>query len=219
MEQEFDYWLEFIFNHEVDNYKPIWYQAPGFYESLAGNEIIAIQHLIKLFNAPQKYLALYSDEQAGLGLWYLLDSSVSEYPSLMTNSKIDSELKISYLKSINKLYDDFFSKKCSHTLSHLSEPGNPLNSVCYMLWDLFQLFDLKNKDAEQNNKICLEIMKNALKINNLSCQESALHGLGHSLKIKPVEIKSIILNFIDTNKTADIRIINYAKSALCGCIL
>ncbi len=214
--KDFELWLDSIFEHEVDNYKPIWYQVPGFYENLSGHEESAINNLIKLFTETEKYLDKYSDAQIGLGLWYLFDHSASDYPLLLKSPELSWELKEKYLQSIETLYKDYFAKKCTNTFSHLSVAGNPVNSPCYMLWDLFFLPD--GNLGERCREICLEIMRNTLKINNIACQESALHGLGHWFISKPKEVEKIIQDFLK-NKSLEPKIINYALSAKSGCVL
>src|SRR5690348_10070760 len=106
MQSEFSNWLDFIFDHEVDNYKPIWYQAPGFYEDLTGKEEQALAFLTKLFTEANQWLLKYADDQVGLGLWYLLDQACSDYARLLEKPEISTELKQTFLLSINELFQE-----------------------------------------------------------------------------------------------------------------
>ena len=103
-----------------------------------------------------------------------------------------------------------FAIRCSQHLSHLDEPGaNPLNRICYMWWDLFDV----------NDKILLGIMERRLRLDSVACRESALHGLGHAQMLFPQEVETIIDDFLARNPTTRPELKAYALNACSGYIL
>jgi hypothetical protein len=58
-----------------------------------------------------------------------------------------------------------------------------------------------------------------LGFNSLACQESALHGLGHWQRDRQRQVNAIIDGFLDASPDIDSRLITYAHSARCGCVL
>ena len=52
-----------------------------------------------------------------------------------------------------------------------------INSICYMLWDIFVLSPTSAITAMVNASV--EVMDDALRAKNEYCVVSAIHGLGH----------------------------------------
>jgi hypothetical protein len=62
-------------------------------------------------------------------------------------------------------------------------------------------------------------MESVLLLGSLACQESALHGLGHWQRGHESEVIRIIDGFLAATVRLDPRIVTYAESARCGCVL
>jgi hypothetical protein len=62
-------------------------------------------------------------------------------------------------------------------------------------------------------------MARILGLKSLACQESALHGLGHWQRGHDRQVSAIIDSFLAANPEIDTRLIGYANSARCGCVL
>ena len=65
----------------------------------------------------------------------------------------------------------------------------------------------------------LRTMARVLGFKSIACQESALHGLGHWQRDHERQVNAIIDGFLKANRDIDSRLISYAHSARCGCVL
>ena len=114
-----------------------------------------------------------------------------------------------------------FEPRCTPYLSHLSETdAGSLNSVCYMWWDAFPCLALPgDPNLPRMQEAALRTMTRILGFQSPACQESALHGLGHWQRGHARRVCAIIDGFLAANPQLDPRLISYAKSARCGCVL
>jgi hypothetical protein len=62
-------------------------------------------------------------------------------------------------------------------------------------------------------------MARILGFKSLACQESALHGLGHWQRDHDPQVNEIIDAFLAATPDIDARLVSYANSARCGCVL
>jgi hypothetical protein len=62
-------------------------------------------------------------------------------------------------------------------------------------------------------------MARILGFSSIACQESALHGLGHWQRDHDPRVNAIIDDFLEANPDVDTRLVSYANSARCGCVL
>jgi hypothetical protein len=143
----FDTWLDYVFGYAPG--------PSGFRESgddwwdERSNPALAVAFVTRLFETPEMLLAprpsapdarplrRYSDQQVALGLWYL--ASEGEAACLLEES-VPWPARRRGLLSIGALYSRLFAVVCSAYLGHLDrgpEPAGPLNTICYMWWDLF----------------------------------------------------------------------------------
>ncbi len=87
-----------------------------------------------------------------------------------------------------------------------------------MFWDITPL---KYCEGHKDKAILLDtvadVLRDALKMDNIACLESALHGLGHLVYYYP-KASDMIQSFIDSSGQTDPRLLNYAKAAKTGCI-
>src|SRR5262249_33104418 len=103
---------------------------------------------------------------------------------------------------------------------HLDEPGvNPLNSPCYMWWDITPV-PSGATDADQGplTDACLSVMERTLALDSIACQENALHGLGHWHSHFPERVESIIDAFLTSDPNIRPELRKYALSARGGCV-
>ena len=172
---------------------------------------VTIKYLTRLFENPFDTLAPFTDAQVNQGLWYIADLSCSDYMYvLLTDNSVRESDRLRGIESAYTLFEKFFAVQCSAHLSHRDEPGaNPLNSVCYMWWDLLDM----------NSRILPRIMEKQLHLNSIACQESALHGLGHAHRYFPREVETIIDDFLSRKLTMRPELKTYALNARSGCIL
>ena len=111
-------------------------------------------------------------------------------------------------------FQDLLLPRCSPALSHFDEPGTkPLNSICYMWWDLRRDDCSKNQEIHQ---LFLKIMEKILYLNSDACKESALHGLGHWHFAFPEQTTVIIDKFLACANNIRPELKRYALNARIG---
>ncbi|MCF7956418.1 MAG: hypothetical protein K9M75_11490 [Phycisphaerae bacterium] len=172
-----------------------------------------------IFENYSEKLSHFEDWQLGYGIDYLFNNGQSDHVFALRDGPNPLKERINAIKSISNLYRNCFQTRCQPTLGHISEPGNDLNRVCYMLWDVTPLSYCKgNPDYMQIYDAVTEVMKFAISLNNIACIESGLHGLGHIVS-EHKKAKKVIQSFLDDPSTGDFRLIEYARAALIGYVL
>ena len=129
--------------------------------------------------------------------------------------------RTSFMHSVNTLYVKGFAVYCSRHLGHLDrgeEAERPLNSPCYMLWDMDGIECRALHDDEEMSQLSFEVLKHALGIPHAACQESALHGLGHLASSHRDHVRSIIQHqFLQVHRILP-ELVDYAKRAAHGAV-
>lgn len=163
-------------------------------------------------------LARFTDEQVNEGLWYLASPGAGDLLDALTSAAIPLDLRLRGIRSIQTLFQDCFARRCTKALSHLDEKASPLNSICYMFWDLNRLSHLD--ELPDRDAICgatFAVLEDILAIPHLACQESALHGLGHLFHDDPEQVGAIVDRFLATEiRNEDLRA--YAEAARKGTV-
>jgi len=200
--------------------KPEWYWDIDVPYWKAPSEL-TVDYLTRLFGRPLPVLYGYDDAQLNQGFWYLLSSACSSYMFAMTDEAVPLELRIKCVKSIQRVFEQIFSGLCSEHLLHIDEKGaRPLNTICYMWWDLAPLLLEPDEPSKESiSKTALEVMDATLKIDSIACQESALHGLGHWELYYPNEVAEIVDQFLKENPSLRSELKKYALDAREGQVL
>jgi hypothetical protein len=213
----FEEWVRHMFDHEASG--PQWY-----YDAAApfwmGPADLNVEYITRLFEEPVPVLSEYSDAQLNQGFWYLVSNGGSDCMFALIDESVPLEKRVRCLKSFKSVFQKLFATRCSPHLSHLDEPGAvPLNSACYMWWDIIPLLGQPGVASRKAiDHAALEVMADTLTMDSIACQESALHGLGHWQLYYPSEAMQIIDVFLSGNRNLRPELINYAKSARCGCV-
>jgi hypothetical protein len=211
-------WLKHIFDHEVEVKKPQWYfgeDAPAFEAS--DDEITKL--LGQTFLNAGKDLTKYTDEQVDQGIWYLAGTSGSDFMSALASSKVPLLKRMEAIGNTYYLYSDCFAKRCPEVLGHLSDEGSPLNSSCYMFWDICRFSGLEDMlENKETQDAVLKVLEKILTIGHKACREGALHGLGHTAYAYPEKVREIIDGFLSKNKLDD-KLLAYALKAREGKVL
>ncbi|MGO9244485.1 MAG: hypothetical protein ACLQDC_06905 [Verrucomicrobiia bacterium] len=130
----FEGWVKWVFDHPVT--KPEWHQEENA-EEWTASPVVITDYITRLFEEAPTLLSGYSDAQAAQGLWFLASGIFCEGVPAIYKEPILQSQRERCIRSIYTLFESYFAAKCSLHLSHIDEPGaNPLNSVCYMWWDL-----------------------------------------------------------------------------------
>ncbi len=210
-------WIAHVFDHPVT--KPAWHwddSAPQWEDS---PDHIAF-FIAEAFEHSGELLAPFSDEQLNQGFWYLVSNDGSEFMYSLVDQSVNPALRLRALRSFVPLFEQVMAVRCSPHLSHLDEHGaNPLNSSCYMWWDILPIHGRPDvpERAEFDSEV-LAVLRRLLAIPQDACRESALHGLGHWFIYYP-GAANIIDEFL--SRTPDLRpeLVAYAKSAKIGDVL
>lgn len=216
----FETWVAHIFDHPVT--EPAWHWDLDADEwNFSDDPDQALEYVQRLFEDIAVQAVPYTDEQLNQGLWYLINNSCSNYSMLLQDARLPQTQRADCVRSVYTLYADLFKEKCAPTLGHLDEPGHkPLNSICYMIWDIIPLHgNPGDENWKEIDQACVEVMERTLKLKSPSCQEGALHGLGHWKMHYPKRVIQIIDRFIAANPKIHPGLLSYAKRARTGHIL
>jgi hypothetical protein len=216
----FEDWLHYVFDRPVpDDDGDAWYwHTDDVGWDSSGDPAMIVAYLHKLFDGAGVLLQPYSDGQVAQGLRYLINNSLSNYMFPLMNPDVAWPERQGAICAMYVVFDRIFDPKCSPYLSHtLTEPdqkANPLNGECYMWWDVCPLqghpgptteedFILATEElvdpgprvdpyaAELEAEI-LRVLERTLALDNVACQEAALHGLGHRQSKHAAQVESIL---------------------------
>jgi hypothetical protein len=216
----FDDWITYVFDHP--RAPQHWRWSDDFVEwSVPATN--TVNFLAKTFEESGTLLTRFTDHQVAEGLWYFSSMSLSEIPQILWNNEVALTERQRVIRAVQKLYQNCFALRCVPFLSHLEKESNrcsnPLNGACYMWWEDFGMHWPEDVAHNQIEKECLAVLEYTLGLESIACQESALHGLGHSASRYPEFVKSAIDCFIKFNPNADPRLIQYALAAREGNVL
>ena len=176
----------------------------------------AVTYLTRLFENCKELLRPYSDAQVNQGLWLLSDSG-DDYTPALREASVPWPDRRRAVRSIRNLFADCFATRCSPHLSHLDESGtNPLNSICYMWWDLFPSGPLDDPPLATFDSELIGIMDDTLHLASDACRESSLHGLGHWQTADPDRVEQIIRRFLESHPEIRPELRQYAERARTG---
>jgi GTP-binding protein len=226
----FDEWLKWVFDHPVasEGEKEWWWNEPDADEGgrwLDRPPVQALTFVTRLFENPVKHLSGYSDAQIDQGLWFIVSETNSKHFKWLIDGRVDLSLRKRCIRSIENLSRALFAPRCSDDVIHGTKP---LDSICYMLWDLAihhadRVQD--NSDGTYSNVRDSEIDKEAvstlariIEIPRVACQQSALHGLGHLVQDARFGC-DIIQKYLDDHPDLRSDIRKYAECALVGKVL
>src|SRR5260370_33749873 len=158
----FDEWVRHMFDHAVTD--PAWHwDTDADHAELEPQQVVT--YAAKLFEGSGELLASYTDAQADQGLWLLINEAGSPLYAL-TEASIPVEQSVHCIDSISVLFEQCFALRVTLHLSHLDEPGaGPLNSICYMWWDIFPFYGQPKDVARREiDAACLSVIETTLRI-------------------------------------------------------
>jgi hypothetical protein len=219
---DFAEWVKYIFNRPLpEPYANAWYwNEPDEWVSRL-DVIRSTEFLTLLFEQSASLLADYSDAQLNQAFWYLVsDTSGSGYAFGLFDSSVNPHQRNRLVEGMQTIFAEVFARRCSPHLSHLDEVGaNPLNSICYMWWDVLPIYGQSDDPTRHDiDQTCLKVMGKILSMDSLACQESALHGLGHWKSAYPEQVEKLIDNFLAAHPQMRAELKQYAMQE-AGCIL
>jgi hypothetical protein len=156
----------------------------------------------RAFETAHTVFAPFSEAQLNQGLWFLADNSCSDHMFALLDPAVPQPARERAIRSMFQLFAQLFLKRCDQGhLSHLDSGGrtcaNPLNSICYMWWDVLPIHGRPEVPASAAvDDACLEVMRQTLDLGADACRESALHRLGHWHHAYPRRVEAIIETFL-----------------------
>jgi hypothetical protein len=232
--------LDYIFNRPTD--EPAWYHRTDSWEEgvFNDNATDTFIFLETLFLNPKEDLKAYSDDQIGLGLAFIFDSSCSNMTHDFKAADVPFDRKTKAIHSLFALFRDVLNPRTPEVLSAFSqEKLSKIGYICYMFWDITPLssaYGLSFSEAKMKTQAkgkpykiskleiynfyaaIAHVMKQCLDLSNPACVESGLHGLGHLAFNYPKIAVPIIDDFIKNGKCKNENLLNYAKMAWTGMI-
>jgi hypothetical protein len=214
----FDDWVLHVFDHPAT--EPEWHWAPDA-PYWPGPPAAIVAHLTRLFENPLPPLEGFTDAELNKGFWYIASNGLSDYMFALADQTVPLDARLRCVRALSVLYRQLFATRCTPHLSHLDEPGaGELNAACYMWWDICPLYRVPDDPAHREiDRTVLDVMSEALAVDAIACQESALHGLGHWHHVYPREVETIVDRFIAARPTMRPELLSYARSARGGCVL
>lgn len=214
-------WIEHVFSHEVRTQAAAWYFDPDG-DLWNGSPEETVAHLTRFFGDPEPALAYFSDAQIDQGLRYLIDNGAGDVLSAVREARLPLQDRVRCVNAIRSLYDKLFLPRCTPHLSHLNRGDveiGPLNTVCYMWWDIMTPVTTPTDPHRQAmDDAVLGVMRHALSLDSIACQESALHGLGHWSYYDTAAVAPIIDAYLDARPDIPPELKRYARAARSGCV-
>lgn len=185
--------------------------------SVSDQELVS--YLIKMFENCSTDLLVFSDWQLNKGLNYIFNNFVYS----VYKKEIPLTTLLRFINSLKHLYEECFQFRCESALSHLAGAKNPLNDICYMLWDIISIphYYRETEDREEIYEVTHKLWECVLSLSNIACIESALHGIGHNSCEYSDRITKMVDKFIlsySKNPEHNKDLINYAQCAKRGMI-
>lgn len=212
----FENWLKYVFDHpSASDTDQVWYWDGDWASGIIQPAVI-VAHIIRAFENSNEVFKPFSDAQLNQGFWFL--NSGSDQMSALLDNNVPCDDLQRCIRAIFTLFEQCFAKKCSPHLGHLDEPNaNPLNSACYMWWDLFPWYAHPNTPTRcKMDEEFLNVMQKTLYLDSDACRESALHGLGHWALSYPQKVAAIIDEFLVQNPNIRPQLQEYASNARVG---
>jgi hypothetical protein len=185
---------------------------------------LCLEYLTTLFEQPNEPLARFDHAQVNEGLNFLINTGCSNHFCCFDETRLLLDKRLAGVRAIGSFFGKYMAIHCLPELSHVArkveqQPRNPLNSVCYMWWELACL-----QDRDSLADACLEVMRDVLALPNIACQESALHGLGHfgvvpgkiQRRINRQKPQAIINAYLASAKSLPPDLARYAQWARTG---
>jgi hypothetical protein len=197
----FEQFIEFVFAPETE---------PRLFisgEYSYGNPGVALEHLTRLFRAPDFLLGSYSPEQLEKGFFYVISSMLCEvrFRGLLWDKRVPLSRRAECVSAMFDLFSRFFAV-------------NPLENSCFMWWDILAYgYFMENgaaddEDGTEIQQAMFETLKRILEISSENCRKSALHGLGH---LRHPETEQAITDFLRRHRTSQ-NLRDYAHACIEG---
>lgn len=207
----FDEWLAYWFAPNVGSF---------CWDDLSACE--TTDYMTRLFEHPFVLLERFSAEIINTGIWSICGVETG-YLHDIRSCDVPIVAQQRCVRAILVLYRDLFARVCTEHYGHLNagpELPSPVNSACYMLWDMDQLQYVHTlPGGEHLVDPIFEVLSGILELDSIACRESALHGLGHQVQHDRGRVQGIIDGFLRAHPNLPNPLADYAQQAREGRVL
>jgi hypothetical protein len=209
-------WIGHVFDHPVTD--PAWHWALDA-PSRQDTPEQSAQLMAETFEHSGELLARFSDAQLNQGFWYLISAGCSDFIFALVDPNVPLPMRLRTIRSFVPLFEQVMARRCSPHLSHLDEEGaNPLNSACYMWWDILPIYGKPEEPVRREfDTEVLKVLSQLLSIPHDACRESALHGIGH-WRIYYPRLEEIVEKWLRGTPGLRPELVAYAEQAKEGCV-
>lgn len=205
----FDAWLAYLFDRSADERRAEpapteWTTRYAPHDSPAA----AAQRIRRLFGDAGNLLRPYSDEQVGLGLSVIVDSSVDGEIRALADPRVPRVLRIGGLRSILTLFAEVFAERLD---GDVDRSRTTLEYVCFMFWDIAPVGRLGDDTV-------LDVLEDTLALDSTACHWAALHGLGHAYHDAPDHVRGIVDRWLRAHRGISQALCDYAGLARTGAV-
>lgn len=216
----FEEWIALWFDYPVTSQQEYWNATEDVDFSIEDRQELI--YITQAFENAETIFAPFTNEQVGCGIWAIVSIC---FDGLLDESIPRAERE-RCIRSIYTLYEQLFAKRCPSYLSYLettdslNPASNTLNGICYMWWDSLPVTG-RFTNQHYIDDLFYEVMVKSLELDSESCQEGALHGLGHLLLSHPrrEEMQQVIDDFLVRHPEISPEMREYALHARTGIIL
>jgi hypothetical protein len=204
----FDEFVEFMFDREVVPFPEDVNAGPGPWYWHADIDFDArkvAQFYVALFSMPEPLVARYTPAQLEQAFWAIPSCNIEcSVRRIIWDERVSFELRESCVRSMYELYARLFST-------------NPLETSSNMWWDALAYdwhcgIRLRSSGGEDSamQDIMFDTLLKILELPQKSCQEAALHGLGH---LHHPDTETAVRRFLARNADVDPELKEYALAA------
>ncbi len=204
----------------TDMQPPEWYEwyFHNNSEFLYPTSAQTVAYITRAFNDIQTIAQSFSDVQLNTGINYIINNGCSDYMFALIDEDVPLEKRLDAVESFASVYENLYALRCDN-IPIEGGGANPLNTTCYMWWDIIPFYGKSGIEArEALDEMMLTVMQRTLFLDNYTCQQGALHGLGHWHYVYPQQVETTIDAFLKRPNLHE-EIILYAKQARTGHIL
>lgn len=207
MALSFESFVDSIFDDEK------YFRSPPVGKELAG-------HVILLFESNSEIYERFSPDTIATGLRKIIDPGRSDLIFHVIGDGVERGITERFIRSTTTLYCQIFDRLCLSVIAHEDNSDlSAINELCYMWWDILPVHGMYKRTVDERFAIdCALVVMDQLthQCNNISCIESALHGLGHFSVFKPGEVKRIINS---SKNEIPGSLARYAQKAISGNVI
>jgi hypothetical protein len=203
-----------------ESWETAWYfklDAEFWYDEEAG-PTKTVHYLTALFTDIDTLTVPYTDTQINQGINYLISNACSNYMFALLEAEVPLSVRIACVQSFYDVYAKLYAVRCtSPELDWWDAGHNPLNTTCYMWWDMTPFYGKSGDPVrEQLDEPMLEVMVKTLQLKNDVCRQGALHGLGHWQYKYREFVRQAINQFLEQTPDISDFLHDYAIAARAG---